>query len=80
MTLPDGLLNIEQAAFQFCYQLKEIVLPEGLMKIGRASLSYSGIEKIVIPESVEEIGEDAFLQCDKLNTVINHSAVAIPVN
>ena len=49
--------------------LKEIVLPDGLKKIGEGAFSNCRIESIVIPDSVESIGDYAFRGCSELKEI-----------
>ena len=57
-------------AFNGCYGLKEVVIPEGVVRIGRGAFGCCNkLEKIVLPESVEEIDDRAFMSCYKLKTV-----------
>ena len=41
--------------FSGCFSLKEIILPEGLEKIGEGCFEGSGLEEITIPKSVKTI-------------------------
>ncbi|MBQ4270015.1 MAG: leucine-rich repeat domain-containing protein, partial [Clostridia bacterium] len=49
---------------------KEVVIPEGVTKIGKAAFRDTSITKVVIPSTVTEIEEYAFANCEKLQTVI----------
>ena len=53
----------EYAPFYECNELKEVKLPSTLKKIGERAFSYSPIEKIIIPDGVEEIEDFAFYAC-----------------
>ncbi|RCJ00323.1 leucine-rich repeat domain-containing protein, partial [Metamycoplasma hominis] len=46
--------------------LKEVILNEGLEKIGAGAFNYTRIESINIPGSVKEIGQRAFSSCINL--------------
>ncbi|RBI35235.1 leucine-rich repeat domain-containing protein, partial [Metamycoplasma hominis] len=48
----------------------EVILNEGLEKIGAEAFYHKNIESITIPGSVKEIGERAFLGCRNLEEVI----------
>ena len=50
-------------------QLKDVVIPDGIEMIGNYWFSSSGIESIVIPVSVREIGIEAFCCCSQLKQV-----------
>lgn len=56
VTLSDNLLSIDSAAFAGCASLTEITLPQTLLSIGQGAFAGAGLESIVIPASVEEIG------------------------
>ncbi len=50
-------------------EFEEIVLPEGLERIGANAFQRSGIRRLTLPDRVAEIGEDAFDNCLQLQTV-----------
>lgn len=58
--LPEGLTEICSEAFVRMSNLKEVVLPGTLKKIGYEAFAFSGIISITIPESVIEIESGAF--------------------
>lgn len=58
--IPDKVEVIELGAFNACYQLKEIVLSEGVKTIGSHPFRLTAIEKIVLPKSVQSIGDMVF--------------------
>ncbi len=60
LILPEGLTELCRAALVNMSNLKEIVLPKTLKKIGFEALAFTGITSITIPESVTEIGNGAF--------------------
>ena len=64
LVLPQGLEIIGDYAFSGCNGIDNIVLPEGLIKIGKEAFGVYFTEryqdKLVIPASVEEIGDIAF--------------------
>lgn len=49
--------------------LREVIIPEGLEKIGSCWFIFADIESVWIPVSVTEIGEGAFCCCRKLKNV-----------
>lgn len=55
------LFNIGAYTFGQCENLKSVNLPRTLKKIGTQAFSFTKIEEIVIPESVEEWGDFVFL-------------------
>ncbi len=61
--------EIGNEAFSGLFQLKEIDLPSGLRRIGKDAFSGVGITSIVIPASVESLGENAFFSGQNLVSV-----------
>ena len=55
--------TIGKEAFCRCTSIAKIALPNGLEKIDSGCFAQSGIEEIVLPTSVREIGEEAFSCC-----------------
>jgi len=70
VNLGEGLKTIGERAFANCENLKEIKLPESLTTIGHDAFAYTGLENIIIPESVEYIENGAFKECENLKEVI----------
>lgn len=66
--VPVGIEHISEWAFSQCNNLVSIELPDGLLSIRTAAFLGLGFElkSAIIPASVTEIGERAFLGCDKL--------------
>ncbi len=65
--MPDSLVTIEDQAFEYCRQLKHVDFGHGLKRIGASCyfdvFAYSGLEEVVIPPQVVEIGCAAFYGC-----------------
>ncbi|WP_026528318.1 leucine-rich repeat protein [Butyrivibrio sp. VCD2006] len=60
---------VYQDGYEFykCENLKEVVLPTGLKKIGQCSFAFCNmLEKVTIPDSVTSIESGAFFNCKKL--------------
>lgn len=58
--------------------IKEVVIPEGVKTIGKASFySCVALEKIQLPKSLENIGEGVFAFCSKLRLVDLPSGITI---
>ena len=49
---------------------KVLLLPNGLKAVGNWWFSGSDIEKVIIPNSVESLGESAFYRCEQLREVV----------
>lgn len=75
LLLPDGLKDIEEEAFSGA-RFEAVILPQGCRAIG--SLAFADnpcLRFVVIPDSVTEIAQDAFLGSDQV-TLIVHSGYA----
>lgn len=57
------LTNIGNRAFCGCSMLTSIYIPKGVVKIRYGAFAYSGLNFIDIPDSVTNIGHDAFEGC-----------------
>ena len=63
VVIPKSVTEIRQFAFTICEHLKEVVFEDGstLKTIGDAAFTgCSALEKIVLPEGLEEIGFGSF--------------------
>ncbi|KAK8881142.1 hypothetical protein M9Y10_003872 [Tritrichomonas musculus] len=55
--------------FENSYRTKSVILGNGVTYINNASFSKYNIKSIIIPSSVKEIRDDAFLDCSDLTSV-----------
>lgn len=67
--LPDGLKSIGPFAFYCSANLRSVIFPNKLERIGAECFSFSGLESLVLPESAKEIDAQAFQNCKKLKDV-----------
>ena len=67
----SGVTSIGSYAFNNCYSLASIVIPDGVPWIGKSAFStcYS-LASIVIPDSVTTIGDYVFLNCYSLASIV----------
>ena len=68
----SGVTNTEFAdeAFKGYYNLQQLVLPEGLQKVGYMMVAgCKNLQSIDIPASVEEIEQSAFEDCRSIQTI-----------
>lgn len=80
-TIPEGVTEIEDSAFENCSSLISINIPLSVEKIGsRAFLLCTSLKSIHIPVSVTEIGEAAFEGCTSLENVNIPHVTKIPVD
>ena len=71
-TVPETVTSIEGNAFinlGRTNSIKNLILPEGLLKIGKNALQGSYLKSIHIPASVQEIGEMAFTTPDGITSL-----------
>lgn len=77
VSLPETTTEISDRAFQWCFDLKNIALPEGLLKIGNEAFDDSGLITIAIPENVIEIGRGVFRYSSLTSAIIRSNVVGI---
>ena len=69
INLPEKVTVIKGHTFADCGALSTITLPGKLTRIGRSAFDRSGLTRIEIPASVQEIAPYAFRGCKQLATV-----------
>lgn len=70
ITLPSGVVKLEEYAFSDCYSLQSISLNEGLKTINWGAFSYCwNLSAITLPSTLQEIGDGVFSSCEKLKDV-----------
>ncbi len=73
--VPDGVekigerIDYEDTGFSYAVNLKEIILPEGLIEIGECAFMYCTFETIELPKSLTTIGNEAFLYNENLKEI-----------
>ncbi len=68
--VPEGVIGIEDNAFEKCTKLEKVVLPDGVTSIGSSAFSgCTKLKEITIPDSVNSIGMFAFNECKNLTAV-----------
>ena len=73
--LPKSLKSIGFAAFIHTVNLRSIDLPEGLESIGNEVFIGSSLQRIVIPSSVETVGDYAFYTCSSMTEAMIPASV-----
>ena len=70
VTLTEGVITVEEDAFAYATELREVNLPSTLTMIKPyAFWECTALEKLELPDSVAAIGENAFENCSSLHEV-----------
>ena len=71
VNISTTVTEITDEAFNNCYKLEKIIIPNGVKKIGMGAFaSCSKLKTLNLPDSVEDIGEVAFESCNSLEKII----------
>ncbi len=68
VNIPEGVAIIESTTFYCCYALTSITIPNTVKSIRRLALASTGLESVVIPNSVDSL-VSAFNNCSKLRSM-----------
>ena len=70
ITIPYGVTNICNEAFEYCTSLQRVVIPNSVTSIGDgAFVGCTSLESITVGNSVTNIGDYAFEQCLSLQKI-----------
>ena len=70
VTVPGSIASIPSSAFYNCTALENVVLCEGVQKIGTSAFSgCTALKTLDLPSTLTEIGSSAFKGCSKLSAV-----------
>ena len=69
VVIPDGIEVIGRSAFYVCSIVRQIIIPHTVKKICACAFMESGIDSIVIPDSVTDLEGEAFENCRNLVSV-----------
>ena len=72
ITIPANLANNTNSRspiFYECPNLKTVIFESGSTRIPEDFISYSGVEEVVIPNTVTAIESSAFYRCESLKTI-----------
>ncbi|MFR1114597.1 MAG: leucine-rich repeat domain-containing protein [Blautia sp.] len=61
LELPGGVKKIGRRAFYRCKQLEVLNLPSGLLSIEEEAFYFAGIKELMLPETLQVIGNSSFL-------------------
>ena len=77
ISIPQGVTDIGAYTFQGCNSLARINLPSGLTSIGKSAFRFSGVINLILPSTLESIGDLAFLDCYYLTSITFKSATTV---
>ena len=76
VTVPEGVVAIDEGAFAGCYALSTVKLPGSLTVIGeRAFANCRSLEQVTLPEGLTALGGMAFDGCGRLTDKIGRAHV-----
>ena len=64
------LKKVGEEAFAYCKNLKEVIIPEGVLSIGKNAFFQSGIVSVDLPQTLTEINSYAFRYCENLLSIV----------
>ncbi len=64
-TIPSNF----KAIYGPCGYYEEVIVPEGVLVIGNVPFSSDNIRKLILPDSLESVGEQAFLGSNNLSEI-----------
>ena len=70
--IPYGIEEIGDYAFHYCINLKNVIIPNTVKKIGNSFNHCDALEKIEIPSSVESISSNCFNYSLNLKEIVIH--------
>ena len=73
--LSSTIKEIGDYAFCKCTELKQIVIPNGIEKLGVGCFAKSGLETIILPKSIRDAGKATFFDCESLESVVINSEI-----
>ena len=73
--IPNSLTCIGNRAFQCCHLLESVKIPDGVKCIGEDTFYRAGLTSIILPSTVQRIGDGAFQECGSLTHIEIPSSV-----
>ena len=68
--LPNDITEIGDNAFGSYRKVNHFEFPEGLRRIGNSNFKGSTIKKVVLPSTLEEMGDEVFSSCESLEEIV----------
>ena len=72
--------KIDNNALSYVYTIKEIILPEGLLYIGRNAFRSCSMSVLHLPSTIKEIGDYAFAGCKSLRHITTSMSEPCAIN
>lgn len=69
VALPKTLTEVGDSMFHFCKQLEHVTIPAGVKRIGHGAFTGDSLQSISLPGNLESIGEEAFMNCQRLHAI-----------
>lgn len=78
LTIPSSIISIGDNAFNMCFDLTSVTIPNSVTKIGDGAFANNHLTSVTIPSSVTSLGGSVFFGCKELtNVTIPNSVTSI---
>lgn len=77
ITFGSSLKNIQVDAFRGCKSLTRLTFPSTVTEIGEHAFADTGVERIVLPDGIEDLPKGCFSHCEKLQEVTTGKGTAV---
>ena len=77
VVLPDGIKRIDVGLFMEAGWVKSVVIPNGVIEIGREAFENCGLTNVVLPDSVKSIETAAFWGCVDMTSIVIPASVTM---
>ena len=77
VVISDGVVEISDSAFDFCYGLEKVFIPEGVEVIGSSSFCSTSLKSVSLPSTIKTIGFSAFRDTDITSFYIPKNVVSL---
>lgn len=68
-TIPDGVTEIKDKAFDWCFDVPSVHFPNSVVTLGNEAFANCGLKSVTLPESLTDIPDNAFRRCEALHSV-----------